>query len=338
MLANWVKGPIGITLPFGLAQVGASPEISFMQMPSRLGILFNGAALLILGVSVAAAVRYTFVSDDIAACSTRYEHGTQLSLARPGGELLTPADLQARSAGTDWGLIENARVIEARSGSAKQAIEVRFTPAKASATPADGKMGMGFSWMPRSAGKPDAACLTYSIFLSKDFDFAKGGRLPGFVAGARDQDVTAGGVSSRIAWRPATITKDRGGDRGTARRPGGRRGSSPGSSPDRGSSGTGLHQMAQAMKHICLVRSMNSKEGSHPRASFLLHHGYLPMGGVKFPTLGSQVTSNWRSEIRFAEFRANWRTAGSRLRRRRILGRVYRRSTSSARRSSPWPR
>jgi hypothetical protein len=34
---------------------------------------------------------------------------------------------------------------------------------------------------------------------------------------------------------------------------------------------------------------MTSKEGSHPRASFLLHHGYLPMGGVKFPTLGSNV-------------------------------------------------
>jgi hypothetical protein len=34
---------------------------------------------------------------------------------------------------------------------------------------------------------------------------------------------------------------------------------------------------------------MTSKEGSHPRATFLLHHGYLPMGGVKFPTLGSHV-------------------------------------------------
>jgi hypothetical protein len=62
-------------------------------------------------------------------------------------------------------------------------------------------MGMGFSWMPKTAGKPAAACLTYSVYLSKDFDFAKGGRLPGFVAGAGDQDVTAGSVSSRIAWR-----------------------------------------------------------------------------------------------------------------------------------------
>lgn len=172
-----------------------------MQMPSRLGILFNGAALLIAGASVAAAVRYTFMADDIPACSTRYEHGTQFSLARPGGELLTPADLQARSAGTDWGLIENTRVIEARGSSAKQAIEVRFMPAKAAATPADGKMGMGFSWMPKGASKPAAACLTYSVFLSKDFDFAKGGRLPGFLASAADQDAAAGTVSSRIAWR-----------------------------------------------------------------------------------------------------------------------------------------
>ena len=46
---------------------------------------------------------------------------------------------------------------------------------------------------------------------------------------------------------------------------------------------------AAAMQDLAIVRSMTSKEGSHPRATFLLHHGYLPMGGVKFPTLGSHV-------------------------------------------------
>lgn len=172
-----------------------------MQMPSKLGILFNGAALLIVGASAAAVVRSTFMADDIAACSTRYEHGTQLSLARPGGELLTPVDLQARSGGADWGLLENARVVEASGASAKQAIEVRFTPAKAFTTPADTKMGMGFTWAPRSAGKPTAACLTYSVFVPGNFDFAKGGRLPGFVTATPDQDNAAGSVSSRIAWR-----------------------------------------------------------------------------------------------------------------------------------------
>jgi hypothetical protein len=51
----------------------------------------------------------------------------------------------------------------------------------------------------------------------------------------------------------------------------------------------GLPKIAGVMNDIAIIRSMTSKEGSHPRASFLLHHGYLPMGGVKFPTLGSQV-------------------------------------------------
>jgi hypothetical protein len=50
-----------------------------------------------------------------------------------------------------------------------------------------------------------------------------------------------------------------------------------------------LPNCARVMDNLAIVRSMTSKEGSHPRASFLLHHGYLPMGGVKFPTLGSQV-------------------------------------------------
>jgi Protein of unknown function (DUF1501) len=50
-----------------------------------------------------------------------------------------------------------------------------------------------------------------------------------------------------------------------------------------------LPKCAAAMKDIAIIRSMTSKEGSHPRATFLLHHGYLPIGGVKFPTLGSQV-------------------------------------------------
>lgn len=50
-----------------------------------------------------------------------------------------------------------------------------------------------------------------------------------------------------------------------------------------------LPNVARVMEHVAIVRSMTSKEGSHPRASFLMHHGYLPMGGVKFPTLGANV-------------------------------------------------
>ncbi len=68
-----------------------------------------------------------------------------------------------------------------------------------------------------------------------------------------------------------------------------------GSAPSIATSVPGIHLsenlpfLAKRMEDIAVVRSLTSKEGSHPRAQFLMHHGYLPMGGVKFPTLGSNV-------------------------------------------------
>ena len=50
-----------------------------------------------------------------------------------------------------------------------------------------------------------------------------------------------------------------------------------------------LPETARAMKDICLIRSMNSREGAHPRATYLMHTGYLPTASVKYPTLGSIV-------------------------------------------------
>ena len=50
-----------------------------------------------------------------------------------------------------------------------------------------------------------------------------------------------------------------------------------------------LPYCAKIADQLAIVRSMTSKEGNHQRATFLLHHGYLPMGGVKFPTLGANV-------------------------------------------------
>lgn len=51
-----------------------------------------------------------------------------------------------------------------------------------------------------------------------------------------------------------------------------------------------LPRMAEVMDDLCLIRSMTSKEGSHPRATFLMHTGYLPTASVKYPTLGSIVS------------------------------------------------
>jgi len=50
-----------------------------------------------------------------------------------------------------------------------------------------------------------------------------------------------------------------------------------------------LPKLAATMRELCLIRSVSSKEGSHPRATFLLHTGYLPVPTVKHPTLGALV-------------------------------------------------
>ena len=48
-------------------------------------------------------------------------------------------------------------------------------------------------------------------------------------------------------------------------------------------------QLARTMEHAAIIRSMTSKEGSHPRATYLLHTGYLPTASVKYPAFGSIV-------------------------------------------------
>jgi hypothetical protein len=43
------------------------------------------------------------------------------------------------------------------------------------------------------------------------------------------------------------------------------------------------------MKHLALIRSMATREGDHGRATLHLRTGYLPQGGIDFPTFGSVV-------------------------------------------------
>ncbi len=50
-----------------------------------------------------------------------------------------------------------------------------------------------------------------------------------------------------------------------------------------------LPQLAGVSDRICLMRSVFSREGSHPRAQYLMHTGYAPMGGGTHPEIGAHV-------------------------------------------------
>jgi Protein of unknown function (DUF1501) len=49
--------------------------------------------------------------------------------------------------------------------------------------------------------------------------------------------------------------------------------------------------VAREMRDIALIRSMTNREGEHQRATYLMKTGYLPVGGVRFPSMGSIVAS-----------------------------------------------
>jgi hypothetical protein len=54
-------------------------------------------------------------------------------------------------------------------------------------------------------------------------------------------------------------------------------------------------EAAKVANHLAVIRSMTSKEGSHPRASYLLHTGYLPNPSARHPALGGIVASQLTS-------------------------------------------
>lgn len=47
--------------------------------------------------------------------------------------------------------------------------------------------------------------------------------------------------------------------------------------------------LAQRTNDLTIIRSMTSKEGNHGRATYLLHTGYAPSGGIVHPGIGSLV-------------------------------------------------
>ena len=48
-----------------------------------------------------------------------------------------------------------------------------------------------------------------------------------------------------------------------------------------------LPELAKEAKRLAVIRSMTAKEGDHSRATYLGHTGQLPVGPLKYPTMGS---------------------------------------------------
>jgi uncharacterized protein (DUF1501 family) len=55
-------------------------------------------------------------------------------------------------------------------------------------------------------------------------------------------------------------------------------------------------KVGQLAEHLAIVRSMNSKEGDHGRATYLLRTGYVPQGPIQYPSIGALVSKELGDE------------------------------------------
>jgi len=177
-------------------------------------VLFNAAGvgiLLFLGVYMTNSF---FHSEEIPVCRARYGNGLQFSLQSPSGKKLSNIELQARVPTREWGLLNNARVVESQDGKA-QYLQVAVGSAARSEpsagqddaddSGANASDGVGFVWAPPSLEGARAACLSYRLFLPKDFSFDVAGRLPGLYATRAladlDDKAVQSGFVSRLGWQ-----------------------------------------------------------------------------------------------------------------------------------------
>jgi len=168
--------------------------------------LLNAAGVLIAASIGGYFIRQVAYPEREPPCSIGYDNVTQFVYERSNGDMFTSADLQARFGGKQWGILENTRIVRTRLETSVAVLEINIPKGSINPNhPTAPKGGVGFRWKPGHMKGAQAACLSYSVWLPDDFDFKKGGKLPGLFggsgpAGGAKVDGT-NGFSTRYMWR-----------------------------------------------------------------------------------------------------------------------------------------
>ncbi|MDR5904225.1 polysaccharide lyase [Franzmannia qiaohouensis] len=141
-------------------------------------------------------------------CSARY---SEVVHHRPASDAATPKQAVRRGFDTqrDWGTEHNVEVLAAHDGGLDQPVLRVHYPAGTSSPGDDGngrgRGGAGFYTQDAALAGADRVCLRYQVRFAEDFDFVRGGKLPGLYGGegpsggeAADGD---NGFSMRFMWR-----------------------------------------------------------------------------------------------------------------------------------------
>jgi hypothetical protein len=146
---------------------------------SKRAIVINSVAGVVMLSGFVSLIHSTFARPYFEVCTSRYHRQQVMTLDREG-KPLTPTDIQAVSNGLDEGVIENLSIAAFQGGPTKFAMGVKIAADTVEQRSGRGTPGgVSFPWAPSTIEQPQAACLSYNVFLPADFDFGTGGTLPG---------------------------------------------------------------------------------------------------------------------------------------------------------------
>ena len=165
---------------------------------TRQEMVFNGAFAFMFAGLVVYMVRDGLVSAAVEPCSQRYHSPTEFTLDNGAGPM-SVVQLVGHIGTSQRGVYRNAKVVKVRGVDSGRALKVVLRASDGEAS------GIRFRWSPRELEGATSACLSYSVYLPKKFEFGAGGFLPGLYTGERSrQGVSSdvdGSVMQRVEWQ-----------------------------------------------------------------------------------------------------------------------------------------
>jgi hypothetical protein len=174
-----------------------------LSKQTTFNLIFNTVGALI-GLTILAYVVYSLThTERESPCSGRYPAPLRFSLHTSKGVLMSPIELQAHVGLNEWGVIENAKVVEDADAPGGAALEAKLADVPDSETQEGRRAnGLYFRWTPQQVRAANAVCLSYKLWLPDEFTFGGGGRLPGPFGGPPGGGIGGPDTGNRFAARP----------------------------------------------------------------------------------------------------------------------------------------
>ncbi len=173
-----------------------------MNDAQRYKLIFNGAGAVVTLIVGGYFVNNMFAAANVPTCAATYGVAMPLSVEGLNGGLMSAIELEARIGGREISVAEFAKVVPGDRRDMPAVLEVSLPKGsirpQARSTTAG---GIGFDWQPGGITGAKAACLSYNVFLPEDFDFKRGGTLPGIHGTATADSKGKPSFTTRVMWR-----------------------------------------------------------------------------------------------------------------------------------------